>query len=56
MCANGWQKEGAVRLKDRREHNHGQRLMTAKENRLLVNDVDLNPFLPVSHSVNQLDL
>lgn len=51
-----WQEEGAGGLRDRREHNRRQRLTTAEEDALLVNQVDSNPFLPVSHSVNQLDL
>lgn len=49
------QEEEAEGLKDKREHNRRQRLTAAEEDQLLINQVDSNPFLPVSHSVNQLD-
>lgn len=47
---------GAEGLKDKLAQNRSSRLTTAKEDIALVNQVDLDPFLPVSHSVNQLDL
>ena len=53
---NRWQEEGEEGLKDKRKNNHGVRLTTAEEDAALVRQVDENPFLPVRHSVNQLDL
>lgn len=53
---NRWQEEGEEGLKDKRKNNHRERFTTAEQNVSLVRQVDENPFLPVLHSVNLLDL
>lgn len=53
---NRWQEDGEDGLKDRRKDNHRPRLTTPEQNAALVAQVDEDPFLPVSHSVNLLDL
>ncbi|EFN74675.1 hypothetical protein EAG_05271, partial [Camponotus floridanus] len=52
---NWWQEEG-YDLTDRRKNNRGRRSTFVEENISLVRQVDENPFLPVSHSVKELNL
>lgn len=52
---NRWQVEGRD-LTDRRKFNRRGRITTAEQDVSLVRQVDENPFLPVSNSVNLLGL
>lgn len=47
---------GEEALRDRRKHNRRQRLTSAQQNDALVRQVDIDPFLPVSSAINELQL
>lgn len=51
-----WQEKGEEGLKDKRKKHHGLRSITTEQDEALVMQVDEDPFFPVSHSVNLLDL
>ncbi|KYN42462.1 hypothetical protein ALC56_03121 [Trachymyrmex septentrionalis] len=51
-----WQEDRTIGLKDKWEHNCRLRLTNIEKNAALIARVDSNPFLLVSHSVNQLNL
>jgi len=51
LGSNRWFSAGEG-LRDKRKDNRGERSTNAEQDISLVRQVDENPFLPVSHSVN----